>query len=226
MVTPYLELGDFTSPRNSYEGTLHCIHVQAQPLADTGLGVFLEVFFNHKHLLTLGTNADYVTGAKAVGRNAHTLSIHKNVTMVYELSCLVAAGCKVEAEHHIVEPLLQKHDQILTGLTGNSCSFVEGQLELLLEHAISSLQFLLFAQLQAVIGRLLGTCAGILARKAGGLYIVHRALAAVATLSLEEQLGPLSSAISALRSSISCHVSAISSSDSSTLARSACGGWG
>ncbi len=71
--------------------------------------------------------------------------------MAHELARLRARCRKVESEHYVVEPALEKDDQVVTRLTRESKRLFEGVVELSLHKSIISLERLLFAKLHCVL---------------------------------------------------------------------------
>jgi nucleoside-triphosphatase THEP1 len=112
-------------------------------------------------------NGDNVAGLQTVGRDVNTLAIDQDVTMVDELGGLATTACKVQAIHYVVKSALKQRNEVFTGLTRDSDSFVKSKLELFLKHAIGSLQLLLLAKLKTIVCRFLGTGPRVLSRKSG-----------------------------------------------------------
>ena len=125
------------------------------------------------------------------------------VAMADQLAGLRPAHRKAGAVDDVVQPGLQDLEQVFAGhallLGGHFKIFGK----LAFQHAVVTSDLLFLAVLQAVLGEFLPA----LAMLAGGVgAAAHRALVAVASLALEEELGALAAAQTANGTGISCHV--------------------
>ncbi len=108
-----------------------------------------------------------------------------------------------EAVDDVVEPALEQLEQRHAGNPARALGRLEVPAELILEHAVDALHFLLLAQLQAVTRQL--RLPGLAVLSWREVALLNRALLRIAALPLEEQLHRLAAAQPANRSDISRH---------------------
>jgi len=151
-----------------------------------GRGVFQDTFDKFLGLLT---NGDYFAGANLVGGNRYDLTVNGEMTVADKLSGLSSGGNNTGAVHQIVQTSFQKLQELEAGRH----FFLPGGLlkisrELRFEHAIGVTYFLLFSQLQGILGLLFAVLAMLSWTITAPL---DGALGGVAARALEEELSSL-----------------------------------
>ena len=111
---------------------------------------------------------------------------------------------QAQAVDDVVQPPLEQLQQRFAGDAARALGLLEVAAELVLEHAVDALHFLLLAQLQAVAGELRLARLAVLAGRE--VALLDRALLGIAALALEEQLHPLAAAETADGSDVARHL--------------------
>lgn len=107
---------------------------------------------------------DHVTSFEKVGRNVDLFAVYQNMTVTDELPRFLLCAGKTHALYHVVEPALQKLEQVVSGYSFHALGLFEITTELTLENAINAPDFLLFPQLQTIF-RLLDPGLSMLPRR-------------------------------------------------------------
>src|SRR5690625_3879714 len=117
-----------------------------------------------------------------------------------QLTRFGAGGTKAHAVHDVVKTAFEQFDQDFTRVATTTLGFDKITTELLFKYAVHALELLLFAKLQAVIGRARTRRAAVLAR-AG----FQSALGIQRTTgAFQEKIGALATRELAFRSCITC----------------------
>src|SRR4029077_7978180 len=112
---------------------------------------------------------------------------------------------------YVVQPPLQRDDQVFAGWTLNAQRFLKVAAELPLQQAVGALDLLLLAQLQAVAGYLGSSRLSMLTRNEVALF--NRALLRETPQTFQKQLLPFPAAQAADRFSMSCQLLVLPSSN-------------
>src|SRR5262249_48999818 len=139
-----------------------------------------------------------------VRRDVDLLAVDQEVSVAHELPRLRPRRREPEAVDHVVEPSLEQLEQRLARDAASPLGRFEVPAELILAHALDSLDLLLLAQLDAVAGHLRFPRLAVLPRRE--IALLDRALLRVAALSLEEQLHAFAAAQPADRTDITRHL--------------------
>src|SRR6195256_3072298 len=122
--------------------------------------------------------------------------------MAHQLARLGARGGKAHAVHDVVKPALEQPQQVLAGGAAAARGFLVVVAELPLEHAVHAAQFLLLAQLQAVVGQARAALTLDAARRHGELAFVFQRLHA----ALQEQVSALAAGELACGTNVTRHI--------------------
>src|SRR5690606_29318893 len=95
---------------------------------------------------------NHITGLDLVRGYVHGRTIHGDRLVRYQLARLGASGTEAHAVNDVVQTALEQLQQVLAGSALATGSFLVVAAELALENAIDATDFLLFAQLGAVVG--------------------------------------------------------------------------
>jgi hypothetical protein len=95
---------------------------------------------------------DHITGTYCIGRDIDRCTVHHNVLVAHELTGSRAGRGDAHPVYYVVKAAFQETDKVLTG-----CALLTGSLyirvaELLLEAEVGVLCFLLFLQLNGILG--------------------------------------------------------------------------
>jgi hypothetical protein len=83
---------------------------------------------------------------------------------------------------HIVQPQLQKQQQVVTGNALDARGFLVGQLELLFRQTVHALDLLLLSELKAIVAHLAAAALAVLAGRKGASF--DGALVTIAAVTL------------------------------------------
>src|SRR5574342_157083 len=195
--------GDVLARRRSLDRALEAGLVQLQPLRDAAPLDRLQRLVDAHHLAGAVLHLDQVPGLEAEGRHVHLAPVDAEVAVAHQLARLVAGVGEAEAEDHVVEPELQRLQQVLAGLALGGRGVPVGVAEVGLQEAVEALHLLLLAQLDAVLGELdapLPVLAGGIGPPLDG------ALVRVAAIPLEVHLQVLAAAEPAHAVGVTSHV--------------------
>src|SRR5262249_27381099 len=129
--------------------------------------------------------------------------VHVEVPVADELAGLRARRGEAEPVDDVVEPRLERAEEVLAGDARAARRLRIVDLELLLGQAVVAARLLLLAELEQVLA-LLDAAAAVLTRRVAAA--LDRALLGQAALPLEEELHALPAADTALRAHIARHV--------------------
>src|SRR6185312_6123791 len=122
-------------------------------------------------------DADFLAREHPEGRDVDPLAVHFHVTVADELARGLAAGGKAQAVHDVVEPGLERDEQVGALHAGLVADAIEQVAELALGEPVDPLHLLLLTQLLGVLGRLAATTLRLLAMPARPIgATLHRAL--------------------------------------------------
>src|ERR1700722_3043609 len=158
----------------------------------------------HDHLLgaaRLG-HADYTANLDQARGNRNSLAVNLNVPVTNDLARLRQRTREAETIHHVVKAALEQYQQVLACDSVHPLSHREVFRELPLHHPVDALDLLLLAQPNREF-RKTRACLSMRARRI--IAPLDRALVAVASLSLEEELQPFAPAEATYGPEISSH---------------------
>ena len=165
-----------------------------------------RVFLQELDLPTPLDNGNVVAGRDEIAGNIDLFSVDSEVTVHNKLSRLTTADAVSQTIRDVIEPPLQKLQEVVAGLSRHVVRFLEETAELCLVHAVVSSQLLLFAQTDAIFADLrphlsFGRPRGFLVFFPTGNGAFFRE----ASVSLEKQLAPFRPTQAARRTGISAH---------------------
>src|SRR5690606_23897442 len=189
--------------RQSLEGTFQLLLVHFEPACKTTLLGQFHGVFHTQLVLGLFTHGNDVARANLVGRHVNRLAIHRDGTVGDQLTCLGAGGAKAHAVDYIVQTAFQQLQEDFAGGATGAGSLLVVTTELLFQHAIHTTYFLLFAQLNAVVGQAALTAVG----RSRARRLIRLALGIQrADTALQEQVGAFTTGKLALGTDVSCHL--------------------
>src|SRR5262245_36030163 len=118
----------------------------ARPLALLG---GLERGRHERKLAALLVDLGRVVRRDLVARDVHALAVDENVSVTDELASLSAALRKTDAQHDVVEPLLDQTQHLFAGASLHAGRLAVVTAELRLEQAVDAAHLLLLAQPEA-----------------------------------------------------------------------------
>src|SRR5688572_25133228 len=147
---------------------------------------------NRRIIAALLTHFDHVGRLHLKRWDVGLATVYLKMTMPHHLPRLRAAGAQTHPVDHVVEPLFQHAQQILTGDPGHRAGFLEQVAELGFHQTVVPLGLLLLAKLQAITDNLGLTILAVLA--GNEVAALDRAFFCMTTLSLQEELHALAPA--------------------------------
>src|SRR5262245_5775000 len=196
---------DVVPARHGEDLALHARGVDFQPLGHAAALDRVHRLLDQRVLGGTRGQLDDVVLLHLVGGNVELVAVHLHVAVAHQLARLGARAAEAKAVGNVVEPALELGQQLLAHHALLLRGAVEGERELVLQHAVQPLDLLLLAQLQAVALQL-GLHAAALAVLAGRVVaLLDRALLGEAALALEEELHALPPAQPANRTDIPGH---------------------
>ena len=200
--------------RERYVGTRRCSHhtsdtlllVERQPIKQRRARTRLEGGLDRQERLRLGPHRNLVAGRHTKARYVHRPSVHLNVTMSDDLTGLTTALSEAHPEDDVVQPGLERDEQVLTRHARDVVRMFEEAPELPFTQSVNPLHLLLLAELHRVARLLAATllCRTVLTGRVRAA--LDRALLGVALLTLQKQLSTFTTAELANGSSITSHV--------------------
>src|SRR5262249_17395390 len=148
-------------------------------------------------------NLHQVVRPHQVRGNVDLATVELEVAGAHELPRLGVVGREAQTVDDVVEAPLEQLDEVLAGDALHPRRLVVVAAELALGDPVDALDFLLLAQLLAVVRRLLAARLAVLPRRIGPPLVP--ALVGVAAVALEEQLHVLAPAEPADWSGVTCH---------------------
>src|SRR5690606_10256627 len=158
------------------------------PLGQRGPGAGLQARLDREQVLGRRLDGDLVAGPHVIARDVHDPAVYLDVPVPHELPRLAPALTEAEPEDDVVEPRLERDEEVLARHAGHLGRPLEEVPELLLVQPVDPLHLLLLAELHGVLGLLAPALlrGAVMARRVGPT--VDGALLRVALLALQEQL--------------------------------------
>src|SRR5512142_1817497 len=195
--------GDVFARRRRLDRALEPTLVQLEPGRHAAAVDRLERLADAHHLARPLLELDLVPGPAQVAGDVHLAAVHLEVAVADQLARLVAGVGEAQAEDHVVEPQLQRLEQVLAGLALGGGGVLVGVAEAGLEHAVHPLHLLLLAELDPVLGELGSPLAVLAGRIRAAL---DGALVGVAPIALQIHLEVLAAAEPADAFAVTSHV--------------------
>lgn len=112
-------------------------------------------FDNDVEVLAFRSEANDVSWADSEGRNVHLSSVHQNVTVTDQLTCLRDRRSESSAKYNVVCSSLKKLDQLITGRQyALFLALFKQSSKLFFTESVIQLELLLFTQLKCVVREL------------------------------------------------------------------------
>src|SRR5690606_37956461 len=146
------------------------------------------------------TYGNHVAGFNQHGSDIGGAAVHFDGTVVYQLTRFSASGAEAHAVYNVVEAAFQQLNQGLACVATATLSFSKVFSELLFQNAIHALEFLLFTELNTVIGC---ACTRSTAMLAGLGFELALRIERTAS-ALQKEIGTLATREFAFRSNITC----------------------
>ena len=140
-------------------------------------------------------HGDDVVRPHLVARDVHAPAVDVEMPVAHELPCLRARRREAEAVDDVIEPQLERAEQVLARDTRLLRRLLVVRAELLLEQAVVAARLLLLTQLQQVLA-LLDAAAAVLSRRIRAA--LDRTLLGQAALAFQEELHALAATLLAL----------------------------
>ena len=165
---------------------------------------------------------DLVARLELVRRDVGRPAVDGEVAVGDELAGLGARRREAHPVDDVVEPQLERAQQVLAGHAGSVLGVDEVVAELALEDAVDAADLLLLAQLEAVLADLAAADAVLAGRRRAAL---EGALLGIAAAALEEELRALPAAEAADGSGVAGHGPRRSRRGAAWAGGSRCAGW-
>jgi hypothetical protein len=123
-----------------------------------------SILNNFKALATFA-NTYHLTGLNAIRRDTYYLTVNYDVLVVDKLTSSTTGGSDAQTVNDVVETAFQVLKEDLTGDTTGASSLFKHIAELLLQHTISVLCFLLLSKHDTILRSLATTIVTMLARR-------------------------------------------------------------
>ena len=194
-ISPY-EQGnvDIAALGQAVHGGLQFVKIHGQPLGQDA-GTAFTHGLEQVDVAAGSANRDHVTLLNDIGGDVHTLAVDQEVAMVDQLAGLGAGSSHACAVHHVIQPALQKLEQVFAGNPLHGGGAVIGAFKLRFKNAISTARLLLLTKLRAILTHFTLTGLAMLAGRCGPF--AYRAFLGEALFTLEEELGALATALTA-----------------------------
>src|SRR5215203_742520 len=166
---------------------------------------------------------DLVTRPELVRRDVGRPAVDGEVTVGDEVACLRAGRRDAHPVDHVVEPQLERPQEVLPGHAGSVLGVDEVVPELALEDPVGPAHLLLLTQLEAVLADLAAADAVLAGRRRAPL---ERALLGIAAAALQEELCAFPAAEAADGLGVTGHGSSGSRRDAAWAGGSRCAGLG
>ena len=197
---------DFFARRITQNFGSHVASVHFEPSRNRFAGQVFGDFLDQRRIFAAFGNNDGLIAAHKVRRDINAMTIHEEVAMTDQLSCLSAAVGKTKTEDDIVKSSFQQNQQVHTGNAFLTVSLVKVRAELTFQYAVNTTNLLFFTHLHAVFGYFFTSLTlAMLTRSIGTLS--ESEFITVAAVAFEVQFDALTTAQSANRSNISSHFS-------------------
>src|SRR6266480_972842 len=160
----------------------------------------LRIQLDDQVLIDVGQ--DVIPARRRLEQATELLVVHVDRLVAHQLARLGARGREAHAVHHVVEATLEELQQVLAGGAAPAGGFVVVVAELPLEHPVHAAQFLLLAQLQAVVGQARAALTLDAPRRHAELALVLQRLDA----ALQEQIRALAAGELACGTNVTRHI--------------------
>ena len=156
----------------------------------------VEVAADDVHLPGLALEGHGVAFADPVTRDGDPLAVHEDMAVTHQLAGLGAAGPPGGPEGHVVQAQFEQAEEVLAGDPRLAVGLGVDDAKLLLQDAVDAAGLLLLPQLGQVLRTLAHPVTTVLSGRVGPAVavarsITHGTFGRIATLALQEQLGPL-----------------------------------
>src|SRR5690606_30015699 len=131
--------------------------VHFQPFCLAALGCQVQRAIDAQLVLGLLANGNHITRGNQVGRNVHGLAVDTDGLVGNQLTSFGTRGAKTHTVYNVIQTTLEQLQQVLTGSALQTGSFLVVVAELTFEDAVDTTNFLLLAQLSAVLGETTAT---------------------------------------------------------------------
>src|SRR3989440_7558579 len=193
---------DVVPARRRLEQATELLVVHLDPVGQADLLRDVQRALDAQLLARSLAHLDGVPGLHLKRGDGDRLVVHGDRLMADQLARLGARGSEAHAIHHVVQPALEEPQQVLAGGAAPAGGFVVVVAELPLEYAVHAAQFLLLAQLQAVVGQARAALTLDAPRGHGELAFVFQRLDA----ALQEQVSALATGELALGTNVTRHI--------------------
>src|SRR5471030_2399723 len=194
-------VGDFVTFWQGLESAFHFLGINRHPARHTNLLSQRQRFQDTHLLLRLFAHGDDVADLDSVGGDVDDLAVDGERFVRHQLTRFSAGRAEAHAVSDVVQTRFQQLQQRFAGVAFTTVGFSEVAAELAFQDAVHAFDFLLFAQLVAVVR---GAGAGFNAVLAW--FDVQFALRVQrATGALQEQVSAFTTGKFCFRSDITCH---------------------
>src|SRR5436853_3965469 len=193
---------DVVPARRRLEQATELLVVHLDPLGQADLLRDVQRALDAQLLARSLAHLDDVPGLHLERGDGDRLVVHGDRLVAHQLARLGARGREAHAIHHVVQPALEQLQQVLAGGTAPAGGFVVVVAELPLEHPVHAAQFLLLAQLQAVVGQARAALTLDAPRRHAELALVFKRLDA----ALQEQIRALAAGELACGTNVTRHI--------------------
>src|SRR5437764_8434355 len=193
---------DVVPARRRLEQATELLVVHLDPVGQADLLRDVQRALDAQLLARSLAHLDDIPGLHLKRGDGDRLVVHGDRLVADQLARLGARGGEAHAIHHVVQPALEEPQQVLAGGAAPAGGFLVVVAELPLEYAVHAAQFLLLAQLQAVVGQARAALTLDAPRRHGELALVFQRLDA----ALQEQVGALATGELALGTNVTRHI--------------------
>ena len=151
--------------RKPFDNALKLIIFNINLLRDAPAHHCIEGVADGLHLAAFFFDFHHIADLHLIGRNVNLAAIYNKMVVSDQMATLIPGIDESHSVNHIVEPSLQGDQHIGTGNPFLARSALEEYAKLLFREAIKPLDFLLFPQLNAVVGCFATPPLGAVARR-------------------------------------------------------------
>src|SRR5208282_2425628 len=192
----------FSSRRQRPERAAELFALECHPRRDAAALRHLDCLDDHLLGAARLGHADNTANLDQGRGNRDFPAVHEDMPVSNHLARLRQRAGETETIHHVVEPALEQHQQVLAGDPVHPLRHREVSRELRLHHPVDALDLLLLAQPNREFRK---TSARLTVRTGRIVTPLDRTLVAVASLSLEEEFKSFAPAQPTYRTEIPCH---------------------
>src|SRR5450830_389908 len=194
-------VSDFVTVRGSLVSAFELLRIDGNPRWETGLLSQRQRFSDTHLLLGLFANGNNVACLDLVRSDVHDDTVNSQRLVGHQLTRFSASRAEAHTINDVVQTRFQQLQQCFAGVALATVRFSEVATELALEHAVDTLDLLLFAQLVAVV-RSASTRSATVLTWLGIQFALGIQRAACA---LQEQVGAFAAGKFCFWSDITCH---------------------